>query len=215
MAQPRTPWDAFDYAVVHVEGNGHQHADLVEIAIAPLESGAIGVVETWLVRPMWPLPASTTSFLHLLGTDLATAPTTAQIAPELCGALNGMVTVSHSANADLEFLARELPAFRPRQIIDTRALAQTLLPGRTSYELEDLAEDFALTDDLPAIHEPSPALQKAIVCARLLSYLADYGDDTVRTLTDLLKPAAAGRAGQGSWQRSHAARSRPITGAAL
>ncbi|QNE18290.1 hypothetical protein F1D05_10795 [Kribbella qitaiheensis] len=169
MTEPRTPWDAFDYAAVHVESTGQQAADLVEIAVVPIENGTIGAGGTWPAAP------------HRL-TPHATA--------ELHGALNGRVLVSHQVSTDIEVFTRELPGLRPRQVIDTRMLARRQLPGHSSYELAAIADALGLTGGLAIDQDRRCALSTAITCARLLRYLATQGDGMVRTLTDLLKPGS-------------------------
>ena len=49
-----TDWTNLDYAVVDVEGNGHQPPDLVELAVVPITGGVIGEPIAWLLRPEKP-----------------------------------------------------------------------------------------------------------------------------------------------------------------
>ncbi|GAA1554712.1 exodeoxyribonuclease X [Kribbella sancticallisti] len=197
MAEPRTPWTAFDYAVVDVEGNGQQPPDLVEIAIVPIENGTIGTPKSWLVRPPRPITPMARRFHRISDDEVAGAPTTAEIAGELHTALNGMVFVAHNAGVDLGVVGRELPGYQPPQVLDTLKLARRLLPGRDSYKLGALVDAFGLADGLPSGLAPHRATYDAIVCARLVAHLASPVDGDPLTLTDLLD-TMAGKASTGS-----------------
>jgi DNA polymerase III epsilon subunit-like protein len=189
MAEPRTPWTAFDYAVVDVEGNGQQPPDLVELAIVRVENGIIGNPQSWLVKPPRPITPIARRIHRITDEQVADAPATAQIAGELHAALNGMVFVAHNAGVDLGVIGRELPAFQPTQVLDTLKLARRLLPGRDSYQLGSLVDAFGLAEGLPSGLAPHRATYDAIVCARLLAQLASPADRHQLTLTDLLNIA--------------------------
>jgi DNA polymerase III epsilon subunit-like protein len=197
MAEPRTPWTALNYAVVDVEGNGQQPPDLVEIAIVPIENGTIGTPMSWLVRPPRPITPMARRFHRITDEEIAGAPTTVEIAGELRAALNGMVFVAHNAGIDLGVVGRELPGFQPPQVLDTLKLARRLLPGRDSYKLGALVDEFGLADGLPTGLAPHRATYDAIVCARLLARLASPAEGHPLTLTDLLD-TMAGKASTGS-----------------
>jgi DNA polymerase III epsilon subunit-like protein len=190
MAEPSTPWTAFDYAVVDVEGNGQQPPDLVEISIVAIENGTIGHPRTWLVRPPRPITAMARRFHKITDDQVATAPTVADIEPELRAALDGIIFVAHNANVDLGVVSRELPGFRPTQVLDTLKLARRLQPGRDSYKLGSLVDAFALAEGLPRDLAPHRATYDAIVCARLLAYLATPPNCEPLTLTELLDATA-------------------------
>lgn len=197
MAEPRTPWTTFDYAVVDVEGNGQQPPDLVEIAIVPIDNGTIGAPKSWLVRPPRPITPMARRFHRISDDEVAGAPTTAEIAGELHAALNGMVFVAHNAGVDLGVVGRELPGFQPPQVLDTLKLARRLLPSRNSYKLGALVDAFGLADGLPSSLAPHRATYDAIVCARLLTHLASPDESAPLTLRDLLE-TMAGKASTGS-----------------
>ena len=65
-----TDWTSLRYAVVDVEGNGHQPPDLVELAVVPIVHGTIGEPRSWLVRPNQPIKAVATR-IHGITSKLA------------------------------------------------------------------------------------------------------------------------------------------------
>jgi exodeoxyribonuclease X len=190
MPEPIAPWTSFDYAVVDVEGNGQQPPDLVEIAIVTIEGGTIGRPKSWLVRPPRPITAMARRFHKITDDQVTDAPTVADIDADLRAALDRMVFVAHNAGVDLGVVCRELPGFQPAQVLDTLKLARRLLPGRDSYKLEALVDEFSLAEGLPSDLVPHRATYDAIVCARLLAHVATPPGREPLTLTELLDTMA-------------------------
>ncbi|MFG1817479.1 exonuclease domain-containing protein [Kribbella sp. NPDC049174] len=186
MADPRTPWTAFEFAVVDVEGNGQQPPDLVEISIVPIRRGTIGDPKTWLVRPPRPITSIARRIHRITDAQVADAPTVADVADELRRFLDGRVFVAHNAGVDLGVVSRSVPGYQPELTLDTLRLARRLLPGLASYRLGALVESLHLAQDLPAGLAPHRATYDAIVCARLLKRLATPNGAEPLTLDELL-----------------------------
>jgi DNA polymerase III epsilon subunit-like protein len=167
-----TDWTSLDYAVVDVEGNGQQPPDLVELAVVPIRSGAIGEPVTWLVRPAEPISRLATRIHGLRNQDVAGAPAFADISAQVATALAAPVLVAHNAHVDIGVLARKLPGWQPPEVLDTLRLARRLLPGLPSYRLGALAGTLGLSDGLPAGLSPHRAAYDALVTARLFAELA-------------------------------------------
>jgi DNA polymerase III epsilon subunit-like protein len=179
------PWRTYRYAVVDVEGNGQRPPDLVELAAVPIEAGAIGTPNAWLVRPHRPITPMARRFHKISDDDVADKPNVAEVAAEMRAAVDGAVLVAHNAHVDLDVIGRELdhaPAFT----IDTLKLARRFLPGEPSYKLGALVDRLNLAGaesgrpDMTA-HR---AAYDALMCARLLLVLADTTPNL--TLSDLL-----------------------------
>ncbi|MFF4195192.1 exonuclease domain-containing protein [Nonomuraea sp. NPDC001831] len=168
----RRVWTAFRYAVADVEGNGQQPPDLVELAIVPIAQGTVEEPLTWLVKPPRPITPLACRIHGISNQQVASAPPSAEYAPDIMAAFGGAIFVAHNAHVDLSVLARELPGFQPSLVIDTLKLARRLLPGRPSYKLGVLAEELKLATGLPAGLAPHRAAYDALVCARLLAHLA-------------------------------------------
>ncbi|MFI6705456.1 exonuclease domain-containing protein [Nonomuraea sp. NPDC050478] len=168
----QTPWTQFRYAVADVEGNGQRPPDLVELAIVLIDDGVIKDPLTWLVKPARPITSLARRIHGISNEQVASAPTAADQAGEIRTVFDDTVFVAHNAHVDLNVLGRELPGFRPVRVIDTLTLARRLLPGRPSYKLGALAEEFRLAADMPAGLRPHRTAYDALVCARLLAHLA-------------------------------------------
>lgn len=120
---------------------------------------------------------------------LQSAPTFADIAPELLDLLRGRVIVAHNAAFDLRFLAAELELIGYRSgpapvSLCTQRLARTYLPG-SRRSLAHLCEVFGIE-----LHGAHRASVDALATAELLEcYIANTADRS--GFTALLERAAA------------------------
>ncbi|HET9896533.1 MAG TPA: exonuclease domain-containing protein [Streptosporangiaceae bacterium] len=168
-----TAWAEHRYAVVDVEGNGHQPPDLVELAVVPVERGVIGEPVTWLFQPEQPITAMARR-IHGISNDMVQgAPVFASRATEVQARLDGAVLVAHNASVDLGVLKRKLPGFAPDQVLDTLRLSRRLLPDQPNHRLGSLVSALHLGRDLPPGLRPHRADYDALVTARLFVYLAN------------------------------------------
>lgn len=165
-------WTALRYAVIDVEGNGHQPPDLVELAIVPIVGGNIGTPQDWMVRPDQPITGFARRIHGITNEVLANADTFADVADAVREALDVDAVVAHAAHVDLSVLQRKLGEWERPEVFDTLKLARRLLPGRDSYKLGALADSLGLVGDLTERLKPHQAEYDATVCARLFAYLA-------------------------------------------
>jgi exodeoxyribonuclease X len=182
----QAPWTNFRFAVTDVEGNGQQPPDLVELAVILIEKEKLRAPSTWLVRPPRAITPMARRIHTISNGQVASAPPIAEVWHEMKAVFNDAVFVAHNAHVDLGVLARELPGFQPVHVIDTLKVARRLLPGRPSYSLTALAKDLALATGLPAELTPHRAAYDALVCARLLAFLASPPGMAPLSLADLL-----------------------------
>jgi len=168
-----TAWSERRYAVVDVEGNGHQPPDLVELAVVPIERGVVGELATWLFQPEQPITPMAQR-IHGISNDMVKgAPIFASLAMDVQARLDGAVIVAHNASVDLGVLKRKLPGFVPDDVLDTLRLARRLLPDQPNHRLGSLVSVLDLGRDLPRDLRPHPSGYDALVTARLFFYLAN------------------------------------------
>jgi exodeoxyribonuclease X len=172
-----TDWASLRYAVVDVEGNGHQPPDLVELAVVPIVGGTIGEPQSWLVRPDQPIKYFATRIHGITSKELAGAPVFADVEIEVRAALDGAVLVAHNAHVDVGVLQRKLGDWQCPEVFDTLKLARRFLPGQPSYKLGALVEAFMLAQDLPPGLTPHRATYDALVTARLFVLLVTKTSD--------------------------------------
>ncbi|MBL7488401.1 3'-5' exonuclease [Frankia sp. AgB1.9] len=169
-----TAWTSLEYAVVDVEGNGHQPPDLVELAVVPITAGVVGEPTAWLLRPERPITGFARRIHGITNEAVAAAPVFADVEKEIRSCLEGVAFVAHNASVDLGVLRRNLPGWEPTEIFDTLKLARRLRPERLSYRLGSLVAAFDLAEGLE--QRPHRAGYDALVTARLFTLLAVHPD---------------------------------------
>jgi DNA polymerase III epsilon subunit-like protein len=187
-----TVWTAHRYAVVDVEGNGHQPPDLVELAIVPIEDGRIGDPAAWLVQQHQPITPIARRIHGITNAMVADAPRFSDVEAAVRAHLDGVVLIAHNAGVDLGVLRRKMPDLAPTAVLDTLRLARRLLPDQPSHRLGALAEALHLVDGLPPGLVPHRASYDALVAARLFVYLATKPDGTPRSFAALHNEARDG-----------------------
>jgi DNA polymerase III subunit epsilon len=123
---------------------------------------------------------------------LSTAPSPADIEPELVRRVNGHVIVGHNVGVDWRLLHRRHPVIAPIALIDTLRLARHLkLSAKNS--LSDLTAQLQLTSQverLAAGSQPHRALWDTVATALLLPALITRGWPAGATLAALFEAAA-------------------------
>ncbi|MDX3853557.1 3'-5' exonuclease [Streptomyces sp. AK02-01A] len=182
-------WTELSYAVVDVEGNGHQPPDLVELAVVPIVGGVIGEPVSWLMRPDQAITPMAQGVHGIRNRDVADAPVFADIKDDILKALDVSAFVAHNAHVDANVLRRKLPGWVCPEVFDTLKLARRFVSGQASFRLSSLIEVFQLAEGLPRDLHPHRAMFDALVAARLFVQLAS----TAGSLEELRGTPPGGR----------------------
>lgn len=183
-----THWTKLNYVVVDVEGNGQQPPDLVELAAVPIVDGVIGKPKSWLVKPDQPITHFARKIHGITNEQVADSPVFAYIEADVLKALDASALIAHNAHVDVGVIQRKLGDWECPEVFDTLKLARRLLPGRTTYKLGSLVDEFELDHGLDGEDRPHRATYDAIVTARLFVHLA--GRRSLEELRD--QPTAGG-----------------------
>jgi exodeoxyribonuclease X len=167
-----TDWTTLNYVVVDVEGNGHQPPDLVELAAVPIVAGAVGEPTSWLVKPDLPITSFARRIHGISNEQVATAPLFADVEAEVLKALDAPALIAHNAHVDVDVLERKLGGWECPEVFDSLKLARRLLPGRKTYKLGALVDEFDLARGLDGEAGPHRAAYDALVTARLFVHIA-------------------------------------------
>lgn len=179
------------YAVVDIETTGfspaHNHR-IVEVAIVLVDDGGTSVYE-WetLVNPE--RDVGPTEVHGLTGADVYSAPTFAEIAPELESLLRGRVPVAHNLSFDAPFLAFEfgragfaVPLDRTSGLCTMRLASHYL--STSSRTLEACCECIGCR-----IESAHAALEDARATARLLAHYVAEDEDFLGYWVDSITAA--------------------------
>jgi exodeoxyribonuclease X len=167
-----TEWKRLHYVVVDVEGNGQLPPDLVELAAVSIVDGMIGEPVSWLFNPDQPITHFARKIHGIADDQVADAPAFADVEADVRKALNASALIAHNAHIDVGVLQRKLGDWECPEVFDTLKLARRLLPGRSSYKLGSLVEEFELASDLDGSLQPHRATYDVSVTARLFVLLA-------------------------------------------
>ncbi len=167
-----TDWTSLSYVVVDVEGNGQQPPDLVELAAVPIVGGIIGEPVTWLVKPDQPITHFARKIHGIANDDVRDAPVFGYVEADVRKALDASALIAHNAHVDVGVLQRKLGDWECPEVFDTLKLARRLLPGRDSYKLGALVEEFTLAEDFAADLKPHRATYDVLVTAKLFVQIA-------------------------------------------
>lgn len=182
-----------EYVVFDLETTGLGHdARICEIGAVRIAS--LELVETFqtLVDPGRPLPATISTMTGICEKELRGAPSAAIAVPRFMGFAGGAVLVAHNARFDRSFLDRDLDRLTGRKlaapVLDTLALARTLLAGRTARTgLAKLAHFFDTS--VHPCHRALPDAQAtAEVLLALIGLAQERGARTVGDLYELTAP---------------------------
>ncbi len=198
-------WMTAPLVALDLEGSGAQDHDseaILEIAVVPFSAGQPGIAAAYstLVNPGRPIPRRPWISPGLTNAVLATAPSAADVEPELVRRVSGHIIVGHNVGVDWRLLHRRHPVIAPIALIDTLRLARHLkLSAKNNLtDLTDLLQLTSQVEGLAAGSQPHRALWDTIATALLLPALITKGWPTGVTLAELLETAsidlATGRA---------------------
>lgn len=134
-------WSQFPFVVVDVEGNGQEPHDLIEIATVQIVDRQPQRPRSWGVRPPRPITDRVTQIHGITNAMAASFAPWEVNAPEILAELANRVVVGHNVSVDARLITHTQPDWRPLSLIDTRALAKRVLPGRSEYSLSSLVAD--------------------------------------------------------------------------
>ncbi len=170
-----------DFVVVDVESTGGTPARgdrLTEVAAVRMVGGTI--VDCWesLINPRRPIPPSVTRLTDITDAMVADAPTFAQLADELRGALEGAVFVAHNVSFDWRLLQAEYERCKGGRlhgdVLCTLRLARKLHPELPRRSLGALADYYAIEPE--RWHRAGPdARATAEIFGRFLGRLEEVG----------------------------------------
>lgn len=139
-----------DYIIFDTETTGFSPRDdkIIELAAIKIKNGEISRFHS-LINPQRRIPAKSREVHGITDADVAGAPFFWSILPELDAFLEpGLPIVGHNVLFDLRILwwayhdaSKDLG---PRIYLDTYKLAQRCFPGRSSYALASLIQDYQL-----------------------------------------------------------------------
>ena len=193
VGSPRLVDCAFAVVDVETTGSGPSRGDrVIEIAVAVLSGGAVGVVLDTLVNPERPIPRVITGITRIAHDDVRDKPVFGEIADQVVDALAGRIFVAHNMRFDWSFVSTEirrtlhLALDGPR--LCTVRLARRLIPGLRSRNLDSVARYFGI--EIENRHRAAgDATATAWVLSRLLDLAFERGIDTLRELEELTRRA--------------------------
>jgi DNA polymerase III epsilon subunit-like protein len=163
------------FAVLDLEGNGHQPPDLVELGIIQLDDGVAGALTTWLVQPEQPISERVARFHGINNADVAMSPSFDEIKADVASMLHGRYLVAHNASIDWDVLHRKLPTLEPPGVIDTLRLARALYPECSSYKLTELLNTLGIREVLSSTGgTPHRAGYDTSAALQLFLHLVDH-----------------------------------------
>lgn len=184
------------FAIVDVETTGARAGlddRITEIAVVVQQGARREVAFSSLVNPGRPIPPAITALTGIDDHTVRGAPSFAEVADQVLGALSGRVFVAHNARFDWAFVGAELKRARdlvldgPR--LCTVRLSRRLVRGVASCALDSMSEYFGLEN--PMRHRAEgDALVTAQLLERLLPLARERGARTVHDLDQLQRAAA-------------------------
>jgi len=175
--------------VVDVEGNGAKPPEIVEIAIVEVRDLTLQQRRMeWLVKPQAPISPLVTRIHGITDEDVAQSPDIEDIADDILTWTADGKVLGHNVKVDVDAIKRAIPTWQPTMAIDTLKLAKLVLPGRTSYSLENLGDNLGLSKIAAqeSGKEQHSALFDSILTGLLFIHLMSELPERLRqpTLTD-------------------------------
>lgn len=181
-------WSQCPYTVVDIEGNGQEPHDLIEIATVQIIDRQIQAAKSWGVRPPRPITERVINIHGITNEMAATFQPWSANATEILAEMEGRIIVGHNVSVDARIIAHTEPNWRPLALIDTRALAKHVLPGRSEYSLKALVEDLFQDSSGWVQHRAAgDALVTAGLFVRLASMFEEKFDLTFLTLVQIAR----------------------------
>lgn len=182
--------------VVDVEGNGATPPEIIELAMVELRSQELtGKIRHWFVKPSEPINYYVTRIHGITNEDVAREPSIEDIEDDVCLWLEGVPIIGHNVNIEVDALKFGLPHWTPVAAVDTLKLAKSLKPGLSSYGLQNLGNEFGLSEravELTGRQHHSALYDATLTALLFLDLLKAVGaPDQQRVIAeaDILNPA--------------------------
>ena len=183
------------YVALDTETTGlnPERDEIIEIGAVRFRNGQ--VVDTWstLVNPRQRLPYKIQLLTGIQPEALQHAPPISTVAQPLTQFLGNSIILGHNIRFDLTFL-RQQGILLTNQALDTFELASILVPGATSYSLEDLTQALGIR-----VESHHRALSDAMAAKDLFLALFQRGLDMDLSILQEINRAA----GQTHWPAQH------------
>jgi DNA polymerase III epsilon subunit family exonuclease len=134
------------FLAVDLEGNGASPPEAIEIAAVHFCELALKNVQSWRIKPEQAITQFARRIHGISNKDVEHAPQFCDVAVDVERTLNDKILVIHNAHVDLDVLTRQLPHWRPAQVVDTLKLARALFPELASHALQALITHFQLEE---------------------------------------------------------------------
>jgi DNA polymerase-3 subunit epsilon len=138
------------FTIVDVETTGASSklGRIIEIGLLRIEHGEVVRTYKTFLNPGQPIPEFITNMTGIGDTDVASAPTFAEVADRLLGLFEGGVFVAHNALFDYSFVQAEFGRIgygfnMPR--LCTVQLSRTLFPEHRRHNLSAIIERFGFS----------------------------------------------------------------------
>ncbi len=137
-----------EYVVFDTETTGLSayENELIEIAGVRMRAGEVIGTFASLIRPSVPIPSKITEITSINDEMVRDQPTVQEVLPKFYEFAKDSILVAHNAEFDLSFLKEQCkrlnhPPF-DQAVVDTLALARTLLPEARNHRLKTLTTKF-------------------------------------------------------------------------
>jgi DNA polymerase-3 subunit epsilon len=138
------------YAIVDIEttGGSARNERITEIAVYLHDGIEITGEFVSLVNPERNIPYFITNLTGITNEMVENAPRFYEIARKIIEMTDGRTFVAHNARFDYSFIRQEYKSLGynfKRNILDTVALSRKLLPGHSSYSLDNICKDLDIS----------------------------------------------------------------------
>jgi DNA polymerase-3 subunit epsilon len=168
-----------DFTAFDIETTGLDNRRDSIVEIGAVRFNKQGIIDRFsqLCDPGFPMPAAAGKVNNITDEMLAGQPPIQEVLPAFLRFATGSIVVAHNAPFDCGFVNRSLSRLcddgyvnyptLPNPVADTLLLARRLLPGRSHYNLQDIAASLGFKAE--AAHR---AFDDARLCMELFLYLA-------------------------------------------
>lgn len=145
LMNPEKVFVAFD---IETTGLSPSYDRIVELGGVKFRDGKVLEVFNELVDPEIPMPAEATKINGITQEMLAGKPKIAEVLGRFWAFAGDAVLVAHNAEFDTSFvnwaMKRLGQGLLKNDVVDTLRMAQSALPGRKTYKLQDIAADVGI-----------------------------------------------------------------------